>query len=128
MQSFLPSSPLPRHLGIRLEHLELDHAELSMPWDGRLTTLDDIVHGGAIASLIDTAGMAVTWSDDTIPDTIAGSTATMSIDYLAAARGKDLRASARTLRRGRTLCFSDVSITEPDGRLVARGSVVQVYG
>ena len=128
MQAFLPTSPLPGHLGILLERLDLDHAELTMAWDERLTTFDDIVHGGAIASLIDTAGMAVTWSDDSIPQTFAGSTATMSIEYLASARGKDLRASATTLQRGRKLCFSEVCVTEPDGRLIARGSVLQVYG
>jgi uncharacterized protein (TIGR00369 family) len=124
---FYARSPLPKLLGITLERLEPDHAELSMPWDERLTTFADIVHGGAIATLIDTAGMVVTWSDDTVPDKIAGATATLSISYLAAARGQDLRAVAKTVRRGRNLCFSGVSVTAPDGRLIARGSVLQTY-
>lgn len=127
MQKFLPASPLPKHLGLRLKTLKLDYAELTMAWDQRLTTYDDIVHGGAIATLIDTAAMAVTWSDDTIPETIKGSTATLNVSYLAAARGADLLATATTVRRGRSLCFSEVSVTEPNGRLVARGSVLQTY-
>ncbi len=57
------------------------------------------MHVGAIAGLIDTAGVAVIWSDDTIPDTFAGSTATMTIEHLTAARGKDLHTTATTRQR-----------------------------
>ena len=44
--------------------------------------MDDIVHGGAIASLIDTAGMAATWSDDSEPESLAGSTVTLNVNYV----------------------------------------------
>jgi uncharacterized protein (TIGR00369 family) len=128
MESFVPYSPLVRHLGIRLEALELDRAELSLPFDARLATMDDIVHGGAIAALIDTAGMAAAWSDDHTPQALAGATVSMTVDYLAAARGHDLLATALVARRGRSLCFTDIRVTEPDGRLVAKGSVVSRFG
>lgn len=128
MREFLPASPLPNRLGIRLESLERDRAELSMAYDAANTTLADVVHGGAVASLIDTAGMAATWADDAIPESLEGSTISMNVNYLAAARGKDLRAVATVVRRGRSVVFSEVAVTEPDGRLVARGSVVQQVG
>ena len=129
MRRFVPGSPLVRHLGIELRSLERDRAELVLPFDERLVTLADVVHGGAIASLIDTAGMAATWADpDTEPESVAGSTVSMNVDYIAAARGKDLTAAASVVRRGRSLCFTEVTVTEPDGRVVARGSVVQRFG
>ena len=52
----------------------------------------------------------------------------MNVNYVAAARGKDLTAHAVVARRGRSLVFSEVRVTEPDGRLVATGSVVQRLG
>jgi uncharacterized protein (TIGR00369 family) len=129
MRRFVPGSPLVRHLGIELRALEPDRAELALPFDERLVTLGDVVHGGAIASLIDTAGMAATWADpDVEPETVAGATVSLNVDYVAAARGRDLLAVATVVRRGRSLCFTDVTVREPDGRIVARGSVVQRFG
>ena len=129
MRQFVPASPLVRHLGIELRSLERDRAELALPFDERLVTLADVVHGGAIASLIDTAGMAATWADpDVEPERVAGATVSMNVDYIAAARGKELRAVASVVRRGRSLCFTEVTVSEPDGRVVARGSVVQQFG
>jgi uncharacterized protein (TIGR00369 family) len=128
IQQFVPASPLVQHLGMRLEAIEDGRAELVLPFRPELATMDDVVHGGAIASLIDTAGMAATWSDDTEPDSLAGSTVSLNVNYLAAARGKDLTATAVVAKRGRNMVFSDVRVTEPDGRLVATGSVVQRLG
>ena len=128
IQQFVPASPLVKHLGMRLEAIEAGRAVLALPFRPELATMDDIVHGGAIASLIDTAGMAATWSDDTEPDSLAGSTVTLNVNYTSAARGQDLTATAVVVKRGRTMVFSDVKVTEPDGRVVATGSVVQRLG
>ena len=128
IQQFVPNSPLVRHLGMRLEAIEDGRAELVLPFRPELATMDDIVHGGAIASLIDTAGMAATWSDDTEPDSLAGSTVTLNVNYVSAARGQDLTATASVVKRGRNMVFSEVRVTEPDGRVVATGSVVQRLG
>lgn len=128
MRAFLPRSPLPGLLGIRLRELGDDRAELVLPYDPRLATLGDVVHGGAISALIDTAGMAATWADDTPATALAGSTITMNVDFVTAARGCDLLATATVVRRGRSLCFTEVTVTAPDGEIVARGSVVQRFG
>jgi uncharacterized protein (TIGR00369 family) len=128
MREFVPHSPLVQHLGMELRVLERDRAELALPFDPRLVTLGDVVHGGAIASLIDTAGMAATWADpDVEPESVAGATITLNVEYIAAARGQELLAVATVVKRGRSLCFTDVTVTEPDGRIVAKGSVVQRF-
>jgi uncharacterized protein (TIGR00369 family) len=128
MRQFVPASPMVQHLGIELVELSPDRAELALPFDSRLATAGDVVHGGAIAALIDTAGMAATWSDDTEPQSLSGSTVTMNVDYVAAARGCDLTATACVIKRGRSLCFTDITVTDPEGGVVARGSVVQRFG
>ncbi len=128
IEQFIPASPLVGHLGMRVGEIGADRAELVLPYRPELATVDDIVHGGAIASLIDTAGMAATWADDSEPESLAGATVTLNVNYTAAARGQDLTATAVVVRRGRSIVFSEVKVTEPDGRLVATGSVVQRFG
>jgi uncharacterized protein (TIGR00369 family) len=128
IQQFVPNSPLVQHLGMRLEAIEDGRAELVLPFRPELATMDDVVHGGAIATLIDTAGMAASWSDDTEPESLAGSTVTLNVNYVSAARGQDLTAIASVVKRGRNMVFSEVRVTLPDGRVVATGSVVQRLG
>ena len=125
---FIPASPLVKHLGIELAKLEPDRAELRLPYKDEIATMGDVIHGGAIASLIDTAGMAAAWADDVEPEALAGATVSLTVDYVAAARGQDLLATATVARRGRSLAFTDVRVTEPGGRLVAKGSLVYRFG
>jgi uncharacterized protein (TIGR00369 family) len=126
IRNFIPNSPLVRHLGIELQTLEPDLAELLLPYRPELATMGDVVHGGAIATLIDTTAMAAAWADDEqVPDNATGSTVSMTVDYVEAARGGDLLATGKPIRRGRSICFCDVTVTEPPGeRVVARGSAV----
>ncbi len=128
ISQFIPASPLVKHLGIELRALEPDRAQLLLPYRAELATMADVVHGGAIASLIDTAGMAAAWADDEEPEALAGATVSLTVDYVAAARGQDLLATATVARRGRSLAFTDVRVTDPDGRLVAKGSLVYRFG
>jgi uncharacterized protein (TIGR00369 family) len=128
IEQFIPHSPLVQHLGMQVESIGSDEATLVLPFRPEIVTLEDVVHGGAIASLIDTAGMAACWADDAVPESLAGSTVTLNVNYLSAARGQDLTAHAVVLRRGRTLVFSDVNVTDAAGQLVATGSVVQRLG
>ena len=128
IEQFIPHSPLVGHLGMRLESIGADEATLVLPFRPELATLGDTVHGGAIASLIDTAGMAACWAADEEPEGLNGSTVTLNVNYLAAARGQELTAHAIVTRRGRSMVFSEVKVTEPSGRLVATGSVVQRLG
>jgi len=125
---FIPASPLVKHLGIELAKLEPDHAELRLPYKDEVATMGDVVHGGAIASLIDTAGMAAAWADDVEPEALAGATVSLHVDYVSDARGQDLLATATVARRGRSLAFTDVRVTDPGGRLVAKGSLVYRFG
>jgi uncharacterized protein (TIGR00369 family) len=70
IDQFLAVSPFVRHLGIRLERLDADRALLAMPFADSLVTIGDIVHGGAVSSLIDTAAMAAAWSTPEVPENL----------------------------------------------------------
>ena len=128
IRAFVPHSPLIGLLGIELVDVEPDVARLRLPYRPELATMGDVVHGGAIAALLDTASMAAAWSDDTVPESVAGATVSMSVDYVAAARGVDLLATGRAVRRGRSLCFCEVEVTEPGGGVIAKGLAVHRFG
>ena len=126
--AFIPVSPFVKELGIELVNLGADEAELRLPWSPRLATMGDVVHGGAIAALLDTAGMAAAWSDDTVPEKLAGATVSLSINYAAAALASDLTAHASVVRRGRSLCFCEVRVTDAERKVVAHGTMVHRFG
>jgi uncharacterized protein (TIGR00369 family) len=128
VRGWLEHSPFASHLGLRLESLGHGEAELALPYEDKLATMGDVVHGGAIATLLDTAGMAAAWSDDTVPENLAGATVSMSVSFTAAARATDLTARARVVRRGRSLCFCEVTVTDAADSVVAHGSMVHRYG
>jgi uncharacterized protein (TIGR00369 family) len=129
IEGFVPQSPLVRHLGIELRALGPDEAELALPFSDSVVTIGDVVHGGAISALIDTAAMAAAWSDETVPESPSGSTVALSVDFVAAAHGEEVQATARVVRRGKSLCFCDVTATGgADGRVVAKGLVTYRFG
>ena len=128
VEQFIPRSPLVAHLGLRLDSIGTDEATLVLPFRPELATMGDVVHGGAIASLLDTASMAAAWSDDTVPEATAGGTVSMNVDYVSAARGVDLVATAVAVRRGRSLCFCEVTVADPDGAVIAKGLAVHRFG
>src|SRR5438309_11939021 len=105
IRKFLPTSPYVGHLGIQLTTLQPGVATLTLPFTEAIVTIGAIVHGGAIASLIDTAAMVAAWSDAELPAKARGTTVNISVAYLAAAEHEDIQAVARVLRRGRSLVY-----------------------
>jgi uncharacterized protein (TIGR00369 family) len=125
---FLQHSPFVLHLGMGLESIEADRARLAMPYRDELATIGDVVHGGALSALVDTAAMAASWSAHDASGPLRGTTVGLSINFVAAARGQELTADARVIRRGKSLCFCDVDVTDRDGALVAKGLVTYKVG
>jgi uncharacterized protein (TIGR00369 family) len=87
IEQFIPNSPHAKQLGIRVASLGTDEAMLELPFKPELATIGEVVHGGAIGALIDTAAMAAAWATDEVPESVAGSTVSLSINYAAAASG-----------------------------------------
>jgi uncharacterized protein (TIGR00369 family) len=128
MQQFIPNSPFPADLGIRLEEIEPDRATLVLPWAERLATIGDVVHGGAIATLADCAVMAAAWSGAEVDGNLRGVTVSITLDFLDTARAEDLVAHARVVRRGRSLCFCEVDVEGAGARLLAKGLATYKVG
>jgi uncharacterized protein (TIGR00369 family) len=121
--AWLANSPFTKAAGLELTAMEPDRAVVAMPYDERLTTFGDVVHGGAIATLLDVAAVAAAWSGVTDESAATGATVSSSVNYVRAARGSDLTATARVARRAKSLCFCEVEVLDDADELVAQGIV-----
>jgi uncharacterized protein (TIGR00369 family) len=121
-EGWLSQSPFVAHLGIRLESLEDGRARLAMPFSESLPTMGEVVHGGAISSLIDTAAAAAAWSGAEVPEKIRASTVGITVDFLSPARGSGVVADARVLRRG-AVTFVAVDVADDADEPVATALV-----
>ena len=128
IRQWLRTSPFVGYLSIELVALAPGTATLRLPYDKTVTTIGSVVHGGAIATLIDTAGAAAAWSDAEVPANIRGTTVSLAIAYLAAAEDEDIQAVARVLSRGRSLVYLDIEATTASGKAVAKGLATYKIG
>ena len=125
IEQWFESSPFGGRMGFELAGLAPDRAEVRLPFAAANSTQGEVLHGGAIAALIDVAGTTAAFAGDA--PSAAGATIGMTVDYIRAARGQDLLAVGRVLRRAGGLCFSEVDVRDPDDRLVAKGLVTYRY-
>jgi uncharacterized protein (TIGR00369 family) len=122
-EAWLQTSPFALATALALEEMEPERAAVSMPYDEGLTTFGDVVHGGAIATLLDVAAVAAAWSGVTDEGAATGATVSSAVNYVRAARGSDLTATARVTRRAKSLCFCEVEVRDDGDALVAHGIV-----
>ncbi len=123
IETFIAGAPYARKLGVRLEDLEEDRVRIRLPYVDENTTIADVVHGGAIASLVDVAATGGCWASPRVAPGARGTTIGFSINYLTAGRGQDLVATATVIQRGASISVCDVTVHGVDGTLVARATV-----
>ena len=125
IRDLMPTTPFIAGLGLVFERYEPDDVVMRVPFREDLTNDGTFFHGGVIASAIDTAGAAAAWSNHDFDKGARASTVSMSIQYVGAAKRSDLVCTARTVRRGRELTFTEITATDTDGSVVAHA--VQTY-
>ena len=92
--------PFNRFLGIRVAHLERGMVRLVLPFRPELVgdPFRPALHGGVIATLLDTAGGGAVFSELAVGDRV--STVDIRVDYLRPGRLEDLYAEATIKRVG----------------------------
>ena len=114
----------PRMLGIEIDSVEEGRAVLSVEVREELKQLQGVMHGGAIASLIDTAvAFAIVGASE--PED-RFTTVEMKVNYLSAIREGRVRAEARLLRDGRRIIVADCDVFDDKGRLAAKGLLTYI--
>lgn len=124
LRDSMVKTPYIKGLGIVIERWEPDGVRLRLPFAPALTNDGSAHHGGAVASLMDTAGAAAVWAGHDFDKGMRAATISMTINYVGAGRGTDLVAAAVCVKRGKDLAFSEIHVGDPDGRGIATGTLV----
>jgi uncharacterized protein (TIGR00369 family) len=115
LQRVLGTVPFAKLLGLELEHVGSGTATLALDVRNELTQNNGIVHGGAIASLIDTATAFAIISLLAARERVT--TVDLTISYLRPLTSGRLRAVAKVVRAGRRLIVVSAEVFDPDGKL-----------
>ena len=114
-RQFISAIPHSRRLGMRVEELGDGRAVISMPYDKALIgdPVTNVIHGGAVSALMDTAGGAAV-----VVHPLAGlGTATLDlrIDYMRPATpGQTITATAECYHVTRTVAFVRATACDAD--------------
>jgi 1,4-dihydroxy-2-naphthoyl-CoA hydrolase len=116
--------PLGATLGLEIVAAGPDEVQARLAWQERLCTAGEILHGGALMALADTAGAYLAFLN--LPDD-AGGTATIEskTNFFRAVREGYVNARSRPLHRGRTTIVVETDLHDDAGRHVARVTQTQ---
>jgi len=118
VRAWVEGSPYAETLGIQLASLDEAEARLALPFRVPNANPGGALHGGCAASLA-VAGAGALARALQGPGAGPWHTCALQVSYLAAAIGEDVTAAARLLRRGREICFSEVSVATAEGKPIA---------
>lgn len=108
-------------LGYRISEWSDGEAVMDLDMRSALHNTAGVMHGGAIASLIDAAcGHAATWSDDPARPRFAV-TLNLNISFTGQVIGGRVRAHAKIKGGGRKIVFCVADVVDGNGNLVAFG-------
>jgi acyl-CoA thioesterase len=109
------------HLGIKVVEAGEGYAKLTLDFQDHLTHPFGYLHGGAIASLADSAGINAVIS--LLNDDEKALTLEMKINYFVPVKHVIVYAEGKVIRRGKKVAVSDVDVKTVDGKLVAKAIV-----
>jgi uncharacterized protein (TIGR00369 family) len=109
----------PSLVGIQVEEVRRDYCRMRLPFRPELEQPAGVVHGGAIATILDSVVVPAVGSAYTAEHRY--STVDMNIQYLAALVQDDAIAEGWVVKRGRTMVFCEAELVgAAKGNLVAR--------
>lgn len=138
---FVYHMPFNRALGLELERLEPDYAELSFSNQEMLVgnVAQKILHGGVIASVLDVAAGLVCVSstltrqqsinEDELRQRLSRmGTIDLRVDYLRPGRGERFTASSSLLRGGNKVAVARVELHNDAGVYIASATATYLIG
>jgi uncharacterized protein (TIGR00369 family) len=117
IQKALDNLPFAKLIGIELDQIDEGVATLGLEVRNDLMQSNGVVHGGAIASLMDTAAAFAIVS--LLPSGERVTTVDLTISYLRPLTTGRARATARVVRAGRRLITVSGEVLDDGGKSVA---------
>lgn len=110
--------PFWKHMGIRIKEMQPGHVKLTIKAKEELLQMYGVMHGGATASLIDTAIAMSAWSLHQPGYRVV--TVEMKINYFAPIYPNEIiEAAAEVVNNGNTLVVGKAEVKNQEGKLVA---------
>ena len=112
------NEPIARYLGMRLVELTPGYAKIAMKIGQEHLNFNGLVFGGIIAAVADQAFAYAT--NSLVSQSIASQ---FNIHFInGASAGDELIAECRVLKSGRRVGVSEMTVTNQDGRLIAKAT------
>ena len=109
----------PNLLGLEVEEVRVDYCRMRLPFRPELLQAGGVVHGGAVASLLDAVMVPAVGA--ALPPGARYSTIDMHVQFLGALVDADAVAEGWVTRRGRNVVFCESEAVDvAKGRIVAR--------
>jgi len=109
-------------VGLKLEEVRQDYARMRLPYRPELEQPAGIMHGGAIATLIDVVVVPAVASS--LLERRMLFTVDMHVSYLAPIANQDAIAEGWVEKRGRSTVFCRVEVRTASGELASTASLV----
>jgi uncharacterized protein (TIGR00369 family) len=120
IQDSVRLAPYPNLIGMTIAALDFDSCRIELELGERHLQPFGIVHGGVLATLIDTATF---WAGFLrLPEDAGLVNVDLKLNYLKAVTRGRLRAEGRCLRAGKQLSYTEASVLDEAGDLVAHGT------
>jgi uncharacterized protein (TIGR00369 family) len=114
------TSPFPEHMGMRLAAIEPDQAVIELKTSRSHLQAYGIVHGGVLATLIDTATFWAVYLR--IPEDAGLVNIDLKLNYLLPVEDGLLTARGRAIRSGKKICYAESEVWNAGRELVAHGT------
>jgi uncharacterized protein (TIGR00369 family) len=108
----------PTLLGLEVEEIRTDYCRMRLPWRKELTQPAGVVHGGAIASLVDSVVVPAIGSGYDERRNFV--TIDMQLQYHGAVVEEDMVAEGWVTMRGRSIVFCEADVVTRSGQRVAK--------
>lgn len=116
----LPPPPFPNLVGMKLTEVEPGRARMELTVDARHTNPMGTLHGGVPCTLADSA-MGIAYAA-TLGEGESFTTLELKINFLRPVWSGLLVAEGVVVQRGRTIGLAECTVTDEQGRLVAKAS------
>ncbi len=107
-------------LGIRICEVKSGYSRVELELKEKHLQPFGSIHGGVSASLMDTAAYWAAYAD--LPEDAGFTSLDLSVTYLAMAKEGKLIAEGHAVKQGKSVCLTEVTVTDDTGRLVAHGT------
>ena len=114
------TSPYPSHMAMHLAAIDMASAEIVLETGPCHLQPFGIVHGGVLATLIDTATFWAVFMR--IPEDAGLVNIDLKLNYLKPVVNGRLTARGRAIRSGKSISYAEAGVLDADGGMVAHGT------